>query len=1412
MQLEDMTSLPHGADAKQSFMPSRIYPPSTTHRTIDKLSKKKAQNDESQNFDVFSPSTHQSMPFSVIMPHGFQLIKSLLHWRPTLRSVLFVPFNNQVETFFSLDSQNVHVWKGQMRHKKIPVAGAEFTPKDSLSIVQGGNGLAGLVNINKWIYVKKLNVFIVSTSHLELKILDQNLVELSHTSSATPVLSLEYNDATDELIAGGVGSIRIWKIQKEPEPIRNYDIYSFHSLRLVIDDLKQEEWVTCTYLRQKQHKLYVACNTSLLIYDYISGKRLETLREIHELAVASIAVHPLLEYLITGGKDGSVKIWNSFNRLLYHIRDHRSAVTGIVVPCDQSKPSRSLADPFVMSCSLDGSIRLWNLETLTCIYQHETQQEILGMAMMKDDAFFHFSNTSPVARLKRFTHPTRQARIAAASEDGCIRFLSPVTGQVLLTAFPTIQNCCIIDLFYNFETEKLYVLMSTGDIAVYSTMVNPCKVLNVWTSNIGNSDKSSCVSVLDLCGNSIECVQKFWLIGGNSAGQIVSIDISDGRQEFISQAHSAPINAIHCDPQRMELVTCASDRTIKIWTITIHKIKQARQRDCISISLETVREIIVASLVISIPMHADSLASSIMCSPHSGIICVGTCSGNITVHDYKSEADAMKQHTPDDDHTMAVSQIAYLPKLRLFASGSLDGTVKIWNVDNTLVRELHLGEPVISLCFANERGNLLIGMSDQICLIRWEDYLPPVYLKRAYTLNYREDELESPIPFNPDEDIWGLSEFEGSALIRDPRIPSVEPSHIISPFVQEQVSFSRSKVGEKTTDSLDNITFELSHKQRNRFHGAELLKTFPQMEPSLLQPEVGPLNASSSQTEFKYQRIGYMDIEETSKLELRRKLAAELARYFKKGENNVKHRHLRDQTLNSTDIEVNHVDNEISTIEHKQAQFSLKHKKIRRFISSIGSLPNSSSQKRNWDLKQSTFVPTSRLENPTLQQFDKFGSGKFKVDHESVANNLEVLDDGMWVDEIIADVPATSESIDHVIHAVPPSRPVSASVAAEKIIKVKPAPTLDEKLTTKPKRMKSKRKRSKEKSVAKLSTLQRLPIPKQQDGNKAESTESKIDSRTSLSSRKTEPPKPLQLKSPQTKATIVLRLLPSIQKSRAIPKKTREASKSAIYPKPKENKPINYQPKPIQPSLDSSILNPHIDCPPKSNVDRAVTAMARMPDQISREEQTLMNQKVDDVVKRIAEGSMEVSELISPVNTTDAHTIGINQTATLTDILNMEWFPGMGDRHVTLRNVVQVLLECCKEATSQWTTKVEASNILLHLFQTYPEDLTDPFPRLIEPQLTLTSDKSWQVRAQICENLSRYGLHHLEILFALICRLSDDNEIVRSRAMDSLEFFGVNSRSSLKEAMLLLGMIVEDGTSSSDAAQTDRLPLRSLQT
>lgn len=110
-------------------------------------------------------------------------------------------------------------------------------------------------------------------------------------------------------------------------------------------------------------------------------------------------------------------------------------------------------------------------------------------------------------------------------------------------------------------------------------------------------------------------------------------------------------------------------------------------------------------------------------------------------------------HQNEDGHTNTVTSLNVCSYLKLFVSSSRDGTIKVWSFDNQLVSEIDFGVPLTSVGFANDQGDLLVGLQLRISIIKAMDYLPDEYYEVSRNCLHW-DERERTVAFDPHLEFW----------------------------------------------------------------------------------------------------------------------------------------------------------------------------------------------------------------------------------------------------------------------------------------------------------------------------------------------------------------------------------------------------------------------------------------------------------------------------------------------------------------------------------------------------------------------------------------------------------------------------------------------------------------------------------
>jgi WD40 repeat protein len=113
------------------------------------------------------------------------------------------------------------------------------------------------------------------------------------------------------------------------------------------------------------------------------------------------------------------------------------------------------------------------------------------------------------------------------------------------------------------------------------------------------------------------------------------------------------------------------------------------------------------------------------------------------------------QHQTEDSHKDTVTSLNVCSYLKLFVSSSKDGTIKVWSFNNQMVSEIDFGEPLTSVGFANDQGDLLVGLQLRISIIKAADYLPEEYYQVSKNCPHW-DERAKPVAFDPLLEFWSV--------------------------------------------------------------------------------------------------------------------------------------------------------------------------------------------------------------------------------------------------------------------------------------------------------------------------------------------------------------------------------------------------------------------------------------------------------------------------------------------------------------------------------------------------------------------------------------------------------------------------------------------------------------------------------
>lgn len=189
----------------------------------------------------------------------------------------------------------------------------------------------------------------------------------------------------------------------------------------------------------------------------------------HQGGIYSMALHPELDILFTGGRDTTVRAWDIRSRLeIMTLTGHRNDVTSIIA---------NESDPQVISSSMDGTIRVWdirNQKTELSLTHH-----LKSIRLMID-------------------HPGESTFCSGDSLGNIKQWLYP-QGD-LLNAFNTSERNIINTMSINSTTNQLFAGYDNGKFEVFDYVTGDVIQSSKTIPSPGSSESSIFCSAFDMLG------------------------------------------------------------------------------------------------------------------------------------------------------------------------------------------------------------------------------------------------------------------------------------------------------------------------------------------------------------------------------------------------------------------------------------------------------------------------------------------------------------------------------------------------------------------------------------------------------------------------------------------------------------------------------------------------------------------------------------------------------------------------------------------------------------------------------------------------------------------------------------------------------------------------------------------------
>ncbi|XP_075392776.1 WD repeat-containing protein 87 [Tenrec ecaudatus] len=548
-----------------------------------------------------------------------------------------------------------------------------------------------------------------------------------------------YDPEMKMLLSGILGAVVTWNIERSGK-----GLYVAHVISMTGDELVQD-----IVLNGPHGTLLALCETVVRAFDRQGmgqlGEAMKFISNSSGLSITCCFTCIDQGLLYAGNKGGEIQVWNlSRGRFLHIFKAHSLSVI-----CIRSRPEAHT----LMTAGSEGLIKEWNLTSGSLLRRLELGEDLYRLQFIDNITFFcqtthsfslrrlpSFYNLfnvcgSPPLQVRRVCCGENWHRILCTTEDGLLRFLSPQTGDLLILTWPFSILDRAVDWAYDSDREELFVATGSSEVLVFDTTRCPCPAKYLLSTSPNSRDLVQCLAYGHFhLGRGLEGL----MFSGHQSGVI----------RVLSQHSCARIEKFMHFGAILSLSTLSQgfygDRESSL-------LCSYGMDDYVHLSevmLDGTRVLLRPLASILSSCHLKYL---ILMPKSVGAITETNCLRLWKFHDVlstESQRGSMFIETLPL-HQCSITSFDVCLSLSLFVTGAIDGSVRLWDFHGRLIAMLDSSLHFGPLCFANDRGDLLMTFNQSLYLVSCLKLLPPNMLVRLAFMSLPDEVVESPKPFIP---------------------------------------------------------------------------------------------------------------------------------------------------------------------------------------------------------------------------------------------------------------------------------------------------------------------------------------------------------------------------------------------------------------------------------------------------------------------------------------------------------------------------------------------------------------------------------------------------------------------------------------------------------------------------------------
>nr|XP_025710472.1 WD repeat-containing protein 87 isoform X2 [Callorhinus ursinus] len=450
-------------------------------------------------------------------------------------------------------------------------------------------------------------------------------------------------------------------------------------------------------------------------------------------------------FLYAGNKTGEIQVWSLVRgNSLHSFKAHFSSVT-----CIRSRPEAHT----LLTAGKEGLIKEWNLTLGNLLRRLELGEELYELEFIDNTTFFcQTMHTFSLRRLpcfyslfsvcgsapqqlRRVRCGDNWFRILCTTEDGLLRFVSPLTGDLLVLTWPFMILDRAVDWAYDPEKEELFVATGNAEVLVFDTTRCPCPAKYLLCTSPNSQDWVQCLAYGHFhLGRGLQGL----MFSGHQSGviRVLSQNYCARIEKFM---HFGAILALSTLPgglfgSRENSLLCSygMDDYVHLSEAVLEGRKVHLKPLTSILSSCHLRHLIL------LPMSVGAITET-------------NCLRLWKFHDFlssESQEDSVFIETLPL-HQCTITSFDVCLSLSLFVTGGIDGSVRVWNFHGRLIAMLDSSLHFGPLCFANDRGDLLVSFNQSLYLVSCLKLLHPTLLARLSFMSMTDEVLETPKPFTP---------------------------------------------------------------------------------------------------------------------------------------------------------------------------------------------------------------------------------------------------------------------------------------------------------------------------------------------------------------------------------------------------------------------------------------------------------------------------------------------------------------------------------------------------------------------------------------------------------------------------------------------------------------------------------------